>query len=83
MPAVDVTHLYTHLQTLSTDYQRLIFHELCPAAARVLLSDPTVMGTDSCLEQGQRHLFPCAFNPGYIVQEAGKGHSQEPRQYQE
>lgn len=35
MPAVDVTHLYIHLQTLSTDYQHLIFHELCPAAARV------------------------------------------------
>lgn len=73
MPAVDVTHLYIHLQTLSTDYQHLIFHELCPAAAMgcpacTHCSDEH--STDSCSEQDQCHLFPlaAAFYPGHIVQ---------------
>lgn len=38
MPAVDLIHLYIHLQTLSTDYQHLIFHELCTATAIVYLA---------------------------------------------
>lgn len=38
MPAVDLIHLYIHLQTPSTDYQHLIFHELCAAAGIVYLT---------------------------------------------
>lgn len=78
MPAVDVTHLYIHLQTLSTDYQHLIFHELCPAAAIVYLAfrhRSDEHSIDSCLEQDQCHLFPlaAAFYPGCIVQWSRQG----------
>lgn len=33
MPAVDLIHLHVHSQAQSTDYQHLIFHELCTTSA--------------------------------------------------
>lgn len=38
MPAVDLIHLHIHLQTLSTEYQHLIFQELCPATQILYLA---------------------------------------------
>lgn len=78
MPAVDVTRLYIHLQTPSTDHQHLIFHELCPAAAIVYLAFRHCShehSIDSYLEQDQCHLLPlaAAFYPGYVVQWSKQG----------
>lgn len=33
MPAVDLIHLHVHSQAQSTDYEHLIFHELCTTSA--------------------------------------------------
>lgn len=82
MPAVDVTHLYIHLQTLSTDYQHLIFHELCPAAARVSCFQ-TLQWWAQCwvlFRAGSVSPFPSC---SCILPRAGMGHPQEPRQYKE
>lgn len=70
MPAVDLIHLHVHSQAQSTDYQHLIFHELCTTSAIEYLA--LRYCSDGCsIKSYVEKNFPfflAAFCLGYILQ---------------